>query len=127
MEAHLHWCGPCSREAARLQKSVAGLELMAQRAQPPAELQARLMRSLDTGSEDGQEFSLSQPVAPGNGSNALFWKPAVRFLMPVAAMIMVRLFSAAMVLNVRLSDHTQGLEQQNSTLAAQVGLSITEN
>ena len=24
VEAHLHWCGPCSREAARLQKSVAG-------------------------------------------------------------------------------------------------------
>lgn len=47
--------------------------------------------------------------------------------MPVAAMIMVGLFSAAMVLNVRLSDRTQGLEQQNSTLAAQVGLSITEN
>lgn len=127
VEAHLDWCGPCSREAARLQESVARLELMAQRTQPPTELQARLMHSLDTGSEDSQEFSFSPPVAASNGSNSLFWKPAVRFLMPVAAMIMVGLFSAAMVHNVRLSDRTDGLEQQNSTLAAQVGLSITEN
>ena len=131
VEAHLDWCGPCSRKAARLQESVAPLELMAQRAQPPAELQARLLRSLDTGSDSvpqpSQEHPFSPPVAAGNGSSSFFWKPAVRSLIPVAAMIMVGLFSAAMVLNVRLSDRTQGLEQQNSNLAAQVGLSITEN
>ncbi len=42
-------------------------------------------------------------------------------------MAMVGLFSAAMVLNVRLSDRTEGLEKQNSTLTAQVALSTTEN
>ena len=45
----------------------------------------------------------------------------------MAAMAMVGLFSAAMVLNVRLSDRTEGLEKQNSTLTAQVALSTTEN
>ena len=40
---------------------------------------------------------------------------------------MVGLFSAAMVLNVRLSGRTQGLERQNATLTAQVALSADES
>ena len=45
----------------------------------------------------------------------------------MAAMLMVGLFSAAMVLNVRLSGRTQGLERQNATLTAQVALSADES
>ncbi len=119
VEAHLDWCGPCSREAAGLQESVAPLQLIAERAQPPGELQARLIRILEP---------VRSPVsAAGSGSKRNFWMPAARFLLPVAAMLMVGLFSAAMVLNVRLSDRTQGLERQNATLTAQVALSMSES
>ncbi len=123
VEAHLDWCGPCSREAAGLQESVAPLELMAERTQPPRELQARLMQSL----EPARSTVSAGVSATGGDSKPNFWRPAVRFLLPVAAMVMVGLFSAAMVLNARLSDRTQGLESQNSTLTAQVDLSISEN
>ena len=119
VESHLDWCGPCSREAARLHESVAPLELIAERAQPPGELQARLMQALETG---------KSPVnAKGGGPKHNIWRPAARFLLPVAAMIMVGLFSAAMVLNIRLSDRTQGLERANSTLTAQIALFVNEN
>lgn len=117
VEAHLDWCTPCSREAARLQESVAPLELITERVQPPRELQAKLMRSL--------EPARSTVTATGGSSKIL--KPAARFLLPVAAMIMVGLFSAVMVLNIRLSDRTRGLERTNSTLTAQFALSMSEN
>jgi len=119
VESHLDWCGPCSREAVRLHESVAPLELIAERTAPPSELQVRLMQALE---------SAKSPVgATGDGSKPNFWLPAARFLLPVAAMVMVGLFTAAVVLNVRLSDRTQGLEQNNSTLTAQVALSVNEN
>lgn len=131
VEAHLDWCGPCSREAAGLQESLASLELIAERTQPPRELQARLMRSLESPGGSVREQTL-EPArtlvgATSAGSRSNFWRPAVRFLLPVAAMVMVGLFSAAMVINARLSDRTQDLEQQNSTLTAQVGLSAADN
>ena len=117
VESHLDWCGPCSREAARLQESVAPLELLAERTQPPRELRARLMQSLEPA---------RSPVTATGGSSKI-WIPAARFLLPVAAMVMVGLFTAAVVLNVRLSDRTQGLERENSTLTAQFAISMNEN
>lgn len=121
VESHLDWCGPCSREAASLQAGVAPLELLLQRSEPPRELQSRIMGSLE-----------SDPLPvhlPGrsNGNGSKVWMPVARFLLPVAAMVMVGLFSAAVVLNVRLSDRTQGLEMENSTLTAQVAVSMDEN
>ena len=119
VEAHLDWCGPCSREVARLQETVAPLELIADRARPPGEIQARLMQSL---AADRPSLSTA-----GGGSRPHSWKPAARFLLPVAAMLMVGLFSAAMVLNIRLSDRTGSLERENSTLTAQFAISLNEN
>ena len=119
VESHLDWCGPCSREAARLHESVATLELIAERTAPPRELQVRLMQDL--------EAARSPVSAAAGGSRPNFWMPAARFLLPVAAMVMVGLFTAAVVLNVRVSDRTQSLERTNSTLVAQVALSANEN
>ena len=119
VEAHLLWCGPCSREAARLHETVAPLELLAERTAPPMDLQARLMQAL--------ESSRSPVSATAGGSRPNIWMPAARFLLPVAAMVMVGLLTAAVVLNVRLADRTQGLERVNSTLAAQVAITMSEN
>ena len=123
VESHLDWCGPCSREVARLHDSVAPLELIAERTAPPRELQARLMQALESAS-----FPVS---ATDGGSRPNIWMPVARFLLPVAAMVMVGLFTTTVVLNVRLSDRlsnrTQSLERVNSTLTAQVAISMNEN
>ena len=119
VESHLGWCGPCSLEAAKLQERVAPLALLVERTTPPSGLQARLMQSLEpagilAGGTDG-------------GARPNIWRPAARFLLPVAAMVMVGLFTASMVLNIRLSDRTEGLERVNSTLTSQVAIFINEN
>ena len=119
VESHLDWCGPCSREAASLQERVAPLGLLVERTAPPRDLQARLMQALE---------SARSPVSAGGGeSSPGIWGPAARFLLPVAAMVMVGLFTASMVLNIRLSDRTQALERVNSTLTDQVAIFINEN
>ena len=119
LEFHLDGCSHCSLAVAQLQSTAAQLGEAIERLTPPQELQARLMRAL--------EPSAPTPVyiAAPRSKNPI-WAPVARFLLPVAAAIMVGLFSVSVVMNVRLSDRTDTMERENATLTAGVALSDRE-
>ena len=119
LEFHLNGCSHCSLAVAQLQSTAAQLGEAIERLTPPQELQARLMRAL--------EPSAPTPVyiAAPRSKNPI-WAPVARFLLPVAAAIMVGLFSVSVVMNARLSDRTDTMERENATLTAGVALSDRE-
>ncbi len=53
--------------------------------------------------------------------------PAVKFLVPSAAAVVIALFSLAVVMNVGLANRTGDLERQNSTLTAQIAVSAEQD
>ena len=120
LETHLDQCFQCSREAGRLQSATVLLGQVAGPLTPPARLRSRVMRAV------------GPPVAPPQYAVVpprprAWWVPAARFLVPVAAAVLIGLFSISVVLSVRLSERTGAVERENATLTAEVALSEDRN
>jgi anti-sigma-K factor RskA len=123
VEAHLRDCARCRRAARELQEATALLgESVEHRAPPPA-LASRLMAAL---SQAAAPSTLAGGQPPPAGPK----KQVARFILPtatVAAAVVVALFIFGVLMNQRLSGRVEGLEQENSTLTAQLAESSDES
>ena len=119
VEAHLEWCGQCQATVSTLQRATSHLSLSVHFQQPPPELRASLSRAV--GAAPAVTIAAPAPISSRGP-----WVSAARFLMPVAAAVMLGLFTLAMVMNVRLTDRTETLERVNSTLTAQVAQNVEQ-
>lgn len=126
VEAHLEDCSQCRLAvgelhgtASRLGESVAHLEA-------PGHSLGRVLNLLEpmVGEPVVGEPAVAptRPVRSAPSSGWLSGK-AVRIMVPIAASVVVALFSLTLVMNFRVADRTDSLEQQNSTLAEQVATS----
>lgn len=144
VELHLDGCAQCSLEVAQLQLAAAQLAQTVRRRTLSPLQQSRLFAGLIEAVGPAASSALAPETAASAGGRASRpnpWAPYARFLLPVAAAIMVGLFTATVVMNVRLSgrtdslqqenvtlkDRTDSLKQENATLTAQAALSAEED
>lgn len=119
VESHLDDCAQCRSVAARFGQTAARLGRSVGRQEPPPELQARLMEALAP--------VTARAVTTGDArSKAASWALVARFVLPIAAAIVVGLFTFAVAMNIRLDNRTDNLMQDNATLTAQVVRSADE-
>ena len=116
IESHLEGCERCRLAVAGLHHAVSFLGQSVTQRQPSPALLLRLRRALGPPATAAS----TREVRP---TWRWFRTPAVRFLVPSAAAIVVALFSLAVVMNVGLSNRTGELERENSTLTAQIAVS----
>ena len=116
VEAHLEDCVQCRETVAELQRATTRLGMSVARQEAPGGLLTRIMGALEP---------VAPTYAPAKEVRASFWSWSRTFsiLAPIAAAVVVALFSVSVVMNVRISDRTEVLEQENATLTAQLAQS----
>ena len=120
VEAHLDYCPQCRRSVARFQSTAAQLAQVAGYQQPDPAVRSRLMEAIDHSGGSAtttRELPFSAHSLP----------PVIRLLLPVAAMVIIALFTLGVVMNMRISNRVEGLAKENSTLVARVGNVNSEN
>lgn len=124
VESHLEDCHECRQAVGELRSAVGRLgESLASR-EVPGHLLARVMDAL----EPVVGEPVDAPTGPVGSAPSSVWLTgnAVRILVPIAAAVVVALFSLTLVMNFRVADRTDSLEQLNSTLTAQVAMTSEE-
>ena len=119
VEAHLEDCVQCSLAVSELQRATAQLALSVAHREPPATLLMRLMDALEP---------VPATPRPAKDKTSSIWSKTrtVRILVPVAAAVVVGLLALSVTMNFRISDRTENLERENSTLTAQMAQSVDE-
>ena len=119
VESHLEDCPRCRRSFAGFQSTAEQLARLTGGRQPDPAVRSRLMKAV------------AQAGSPPKTAGVLPWShtlpPMIRLLLPVAAMVAVALFTLGVFVNIRISDRVEGLENENSTLVAQVSDVNREN
>lgn len=124
LETHLAGCFQCGREAGRLQGAAVLLGQVAEPLTPPAALQPRVMRAVVPPAAPPR---YAVPPRRPRPRLRAWWAPAARFMAPVAAAVLIGLFSVSVALSVRVSERTGDVERENATLTAEMALSEDRN
>ena len=130
VELHLDGCAQCGLEVAQLQLAAADLAQTVSRRSLSPERQSRLFAGLIEAVDPAVSPALALAPATSAGAGTIRpspWAPAARFILPVAAAIMVGLFTAVVVMNVRLSGRTDSMQQDNATLTVRTDSLQREN
>ena len=112
VESHLSHCFHCSRTLAALETAAASLALAVPQQRPPAALQAGLMAQLP--SSDQAAMERRPAAAPAGRSNIS------NYLMPLAAVLVIGLFAAALLLNFLNANRLNDLQQESAAAAARL-------
>lgn len=112
VESHLSHCFHCSRTLAALETAAAALALAVPQQRPPAGLQAGLMAQLP--SSDRAAMERKPAAAPAGRSNIS------NYLMPLAAVLVIGLFAAALLLNFLNANRLNDLQQESAAAAARL-------
>ena len=112
VESHLSHCFHCSRTLAALETAAAALALAVPQQRPPAGLQAGLMAQLPPSDQAAME---QRPAAAPAGRAALS-----NYLMPLAAVLVIGLFAAALLLNFLNANRLNDLQQESAAAAARL-------
>jgi anti-sigma-K factor RskA len=119
VESHLETCPRCQETLAGLQRAAALLGQSVEQRQPPPATLPRIMDSLPP----------AEPVLAGHSdsppSTSSKISPAV-WALPLAAAVVIALFSISLIMNLRISSRVDQLEQENSTMTSRLDQSITE-
>ena len=119
VEAHLDGCLQCGQIAEQLQQDAAMLGRSVEQQAPPPRLATAIMTSLP----DQEEV----PTVYANGATASrSIIGSTGWVLPLAATIVISLFSVSLVMNLRISDRVDQLQQENSTMVAQLGQNTTQ-
>ena len=112
VESHLSHCFHCSRTLAGLETAAAALALAVPQQRPPAALQAGLMAQLPPSDHPTME---RRPAAAPAGRAAIS-----NYLMPLAAVLVIGLFAAALLLNFLNANRLNDLQQESAAAAARL-------
>lgn len=120
VEAHVRSCARCRRTVGELREAAALLGGSVEHRVPPPALAFRLMAALSQATVPGTPAGgQSAPAGPK--------KQVTRFILPTAAAVVVALFIFGLLMNQRLSGRVEGLEQENSTMTAELAESSDES
>ena len=114
VESHLSHCFHCSRTLAALETAAAALALAVPQQRPPAGLQAGLMAQLPPSDQAAKEWRPAAAPAPAGRSNIS------NYLMPLAAVLVIGLFAAALLLNFLNANRLNDLQQESAAAAARL-------
>ncbi len=124
VEQHLDSCARCRDYVAQLHQTTSGLGLFLDQAIPPAALGLSIRQAL-TGPVE------SAPVEPApsprsTGVSARRWFTAPQLAMPLAAVLMVTLFSLSLFMNIRATGRMDQMEHASSTVTAQLDQAMAQ-
>ncbi len=109
VDFHLSGCYQCRETVALMQSSAALIGESVDRLQPPASLQARIMRSLP-----GMDVEIA---APAKTTASRGWTGSLsKVLMPLAAVLILSLLSYSVYVNSVLSSRVESLQRESALL-----------
>ena len=109
VEFHLSGCSQCRKTVALMQSSAAVIGESVDHLQPPASLQARIMRSLP-----GTGVEIAAPAKPTASRR---WTGSLsKALMPLAAVLILSLLSYSVYVNSVLSSRVESLQRESAVL-----------
>jgi anti-sigma factor RsiW len=118
VEAHLEVCPQCRESIGQLQGVSELLGLSVERHEPPPDLRYRVIDSLPPAEV--------VPAGPHTEVARTDLRTRTTWMLPLAAAIVISLFSASLVLNLRVTSRVDRLEQENSTVTAQLSQSMSQ-
>ena len=118
VEQHLDSCGRCRGYVAQLHQTTSGLGLSLDQAIPPAALGLRIRQAL-TGPVENTPVE-NGPNPPSTGVSARRWLTTPQFAMPLAAVLMLSLFSLSLFMNIQANGRMDEMERTGSTVTAQL-------
>ena len=118
VEAHLEVCPQCRESVGQLQGVSELLGLSVERHEPPPDLRYRVIDSLPPAEV--------VPAGPHTEVARTDLRTRTTWMLPLAAAIVISLFSASLVLNLRVTSRVDRLEQENSTVTAQLSQSMSQ-
>ncbi len=113
VEQHLDSCARCRGYVAQLHQTTSGLGLSLDQAMPPAALGLRIRQSLAAPVETG-------PNPPSTGVSARRRFTTPQLAMPLAAVLMLSLFSLSLFMNIQATGRMDQMERTSSTVTAQM-------
>ena len=118
VEQHLESCGRCRGYVAQLHQTTSGLGLFLDQVQPPAALGLRIRQGLAAPVEDA-------PVATGPSSRSTGvsprrWFAPPQLAIPLAAVLMLSLFSLSLFMNIQSAGRMDQMERADSAVTAQL-------
>jgi hypothetical protein len=111
VDVHLDFCVDCRDTISQLLQATALLGLSVAQQPPPVGLGPRIMASLSSAPADSP--ITGRPVS--RRINAGIWA------LPLAAALVISLFSVSLIMNLRVTGRVEQLTQENSTITAQLG------
>ncbi len=119
VEQHLDSCPLCRGYVAQLHQTTSGLGLFLDQAQPPAALGLRIRQVLTGPVENAPVEAGPSPRATGASPRRWFAPP--QLAMPLAAVLMLSLFSLSLFMNIQAAGRMDQMERAGSTVTAQLG------
>jgi anti-sigma factor RsiW len=119
VEQHLDSCDRCQGYVAQLHQTASGLGLFLDQAIPPAALGLRIRQALAAPVENAPAGT--GPNLRSTGISARRWYTTPQWAMPLAAVLMLSLFSLSLFMNIQASGRMDQMERTGSTVTAQLG------
>jgi anti-sigma-K factor RskA len=119
VESHLETCPQCQETLAGLQRAAALLGQAVEQRQPPPPILAQIMDSLPP-AEPVPTGRRGSPPSTGRKISPIAWA------LPLAAAVVIALFSVSIIMNLHITSRMDQLEQENSTVTSRLDQSMTE-
>ena len=118
VEQHLDSCARCRGYVAQLHQTTSGLGLFLDQVVPPAALGLRIRQALTEPVQTEPVEAGPNPPSTGVTAHRRFTTP--QLVMPLAAVLMLSLFSLSLFMNIQATGRMDQMERAGSTVAAQM-------
>ena len=125
VEQHLDSCPLCRGYVAQLHQTASGLGLFLDQAIPPAALGLRIRQALTGPVENAPVETGPRPRSTRVPPSRWFTTPP--WAMPLAAVLMLSLFSLSLFMNIQAAGRMDRMERADSTVTAQLDQTVAQS
>ena len=124
VEQHLDSCVRCRGYVAQLHQTTSGLGLFLDQSIPPAALGLRIRQALTASVETAPVETGPNSRSTGVSARRRFTTP--QWAMPLAAVLMLSLFSLSLFMNIQATGRMDQMERASSTVTAQLDRAVAQ-
>ncbi len=124
VEQHLDSCVRCRGYVTQLHQTTSGLGLFLDQSIPPAALGLRIRQALTASVETAPVETEPNSRSTGVSARRRFTTP--QWAMPLAAVLMLSLFSLSLFMNIQATGRMDQMERASSTVTAQLDLAVAQ-
>ncbi|MFB3119318.1 MAG: anti-sigma factor domain-containing protein [Stenotrophomonas maltophilia] len=124
VEQHLDSCVRCRGYVAQLHQTTSGLGLFLDQSIPPAALGLRIRQALTASVETAPVETGPNSRSTGVSARRRFTTP--QWAMPLAAVLMLSLFSLSLFMNIQATGRMDQMERASSTVTAQLDQAVAQ-